>query len=91
MFWGRSLPVAGRTGTLATAYGRFVTPASRCAVGRVVAKTGTLHDVVSLSGVAISVDGRLRLFSILVNARPQRYPILATRQAVDALAAAISC
>ena len=44
---GRGLPVAGRTGTLAD---RMVhTPAA----GRVVAKTGTLNDVVALSGFVL--------------------------------------
>ena len=50
-----ALPVAGQTGTLAT---RFRTSPYSCAAGRVHAKTGTLADVVALSGYAEGIDGR---------------------------------
>ncbi|MBC7287261.1 MAG: D-alanyl-D-alanine carboxypeptidase [Armatimonadetes bacterium] len=56
-----SLPVAGRDGTLAS---RMV----RCsAEGRVWAKTGTMHDVCSLSGYAQTLTGRVLCFSIILN------------------------
>jgi D-alanyl-D-alanine carboxypeptidase/D-alanyl-D-alanine-endopeptidase (penicillin-binding protein 4) len=91
IFWGRSVPTAGRTGPLAASYGRFTSPESRCAIGRVVAKTGTLIDVIALSGVAISTDGRLRIFSIMVNKMSPLVPLQTARTAEDALAAAIAC
>jgi D-alanyl-D-alanine carboxypeptidase/D-alanyl-D-alanine-endopeptidase (penicillin-binding protein 4) len=89
MFDGDALPVAGKSGTLDSRYGRFVTKHARCAQGAVQAKTGTLFDTIGLSGVATATDGSKRLFSILVNDRPQRFSELSTRQAVDGLAATI--
>jgi serine-type D-Ala-D-Ala carboxypeptidase/endopeptidase (penicillin-binding protein 4) len=90
MFASDALPVAGQTGTLATAFGRYVTKHARCAVGDVHAKTGSLFDTVSLSGVAATETGDERLFSILVNDRPRRYSALSTRQALDGLTATIT-
>ncbi len=88
--FGPSLPVAGKTGTLAARNGRYTTKPSRCAAGIVVAKTGTLHDVVALSGIAPGADGQLKVFSIMVNNRNERYSALSTRRAVDALAATVT-
>ena len=62
---------------------------ARCAQGAVKAKTGTLFDTVGLSGIATRTDGSERIFSILVNDRPQRVSTLSTRQAVDGLAATV--
>lgn len=68
----KGLPVAGKTGTLA---GRMVgTPAQ----GRVVAKTGTLDNVVSLSGFVLPAPGTPELaslgeplvFSLILNGPP---------------------
>jgi D-alanyl-D-alanine carboxypeptidase/D-alanyl-D-alanine-endopeptidase (penicillin-binding protein 4) len=85
------LPVAGVSGTLKASNGRFTTAPSRCARGIVRAKTGTLHDVVALAGYTTGRDGRLKVFAILVNSRPERrYSPLATRRAVDALAATVT-
>jgi D-alanyl-D-alanine carboxypeptidase/D-alanyl-D-alanine-endopeptidase (penicillin-binding protein 4) len=82
-----SVPVAGRTGTLTS---RFKRDSTRCAIGLVVAKTGTLYDVVSLSGVAVGNDGRHRAFSILVNNRPSGASLSEARHRVDRLAAALT-
>jgi D-alanyl-D-alanine carboxypeptidase/D-alanyl-D-alanine-endopeptidase (penicillin-binding protein 4) len=90
MFEEDAMPIAGRTGTLDDRYGRFTTKQSRCAQGTVLAKTGTLFDTIGLSGVAGTTTGGERIFSILVNDRPQRYPALSTRQAVDGLTATIT-
>ena len=90
MFEDSALPVSGRTGTLATAYGRYVTKHARCAQGDVRAKTGSLFDTIALSGVATTATGDERLFSILVNDRPQRYSALSTRQALDGLTATVT-
>jgi serine-type D-Ala-D-Ala carboxypeptidase/endopeptidase (penicillin-binding protein 4) len=90
MFEPDAMPVAGLSGTLDDRYGRFVTRQSRCAAGAVKAKTGTLFDTVGLTGVATTIAGGERIFSILVNDRPQRYSALATRQAVDGLTATIN-
>ena len=90
MFRPDALPVAGQTGTLATAYGRYVTKHAVCARGDVQAKTGSLFDTIALSGRAQGASGPERLFSILVNERPQRYSALSTRQALDGLTATIT-
>lgn len=90
MFEDDAMPVSGRTGTLDDRYGRFTTKQARCAAGAVKAKTGTLFDTVGLSGVAATATGGERIFSILVNDRPQRFSTLSTRQAVDGLTATIT-
>ncbi|MDI1289385.1 MAG: D-alanyl-D-alanine carboxypeptidase/D-alanyl-D-alanine-endopeptidase, partial [bacterium] len=90
MFKPSAMPIAGRTGTLNTPYGRYDTRPSRCAAGRVQAKTGTLYDVIALSGVATTVGGRRLLFSMIVNSRPTGYSKLTTRRALDGLAATIT-
>ena len=82
-----SLPVSGETGTLAS---RYRWAPSACAAGEIRAKTGTLFDTVALSGVTRGDDGRLRIFSILVNNRPQSVLTFDTREAVDALAATVN-
>ena len=81
VFASTGMPVAGVSGTLED---RFVTAPTSCAKGIVRAKTGTLDDVVTLSGIAQGKDGRERLFSILVNANTAT---TSARTAVDALAA----
>jgi serine-type D-Ala-D-Ala carboxypeptidase/endopeptidase (penicillin-binding protein 4) len=85
-----ALPVGGRTGTLAPSAARYTTAPSRCAAGKVHAKTGTLFDTIGLSGYAEGADGELRAFSALVNDRPQNYSPLSTRQAVDGLVATVN-
>jgi serine-type D-Ala-D-Ala carboxypeptidase/endopeptidase (penicillin-binding protein 4) len=85
-----ALPTAGRTGTLTPAYGRYAARPSRCAVGRVQAKTGTILSTIALSGIARTVTGGTRIFSIIVNDRPLRFSALDTRHAVDGLAATIT-
>ncbi len=90
MFEPGALPVAGRTGTLITGFGRYVTKQSACARGEVQAKTGSLFDTTALSGVAHTVSGGERIFSVLVNDRPQRYSALSTRQAIDGLTATMT-
>jgi D-alanyl-D-alanine carboxypeptidase/D-alanyl-D-alanine-endopeptidase (penicillin-binding protein 4) len=78
------LPTAGRTGTLAS---RFTTAASKCAVGRVFAKTGTLSDVVSLAGWTTGADGRVKVFAFLVNGKTSSKTLM---QNVDMLAATVT-
>jgi len=85
-----AMPIAGRTGTLATPYGRYDTYPSRCAAGRVQAKTGTLYDAIALSGVSKTVTGRTLLFSMIINSRPSQYEKLTNRRALDGLAATIT-
>lgn len=55
------LPVAGSTGTLST---RMIAPNTR---GIVRAKTGSLINVSSLTGLTVTEDGRVLAFSFLVN------------------------
>ena len=82
-----SLAVAGVSVTLAPDYRRYVTAPTRCAVGLIQAKTGSLRGVVALSGYARGADGRLKVFSFLLNHVPST---LATRRAVDRLATTIT-
>ena len=81
VFAGSGMPTSGVSGTLA---GRYDTAPTMCARGDIRAKTGTLADVVALSGVSTGVDGRHRLFSMLVNGVTSTN---AARDDVDALAA----
>ena len=85
-----SLPIGGRTGTLAPSAARFTTSPSKCAAGQVWAKTGTLFDTIGLSGYTRGADGEIKVFSALVNNRPQGYSPLSTRQAVDGLVATVN-
>ena len=60
----QGLPVAGTSGTLIQ---RFrATPA----VGKVRAKTGSLAEVVGLTGFSTTLDGRSLLFSLVANELP---------------------
>ncbi len=78
------LPIAGRTGTLAS---RFTTASSKCAVGRVFAKTGTLSDVVTLAGWTTGADGRVKVFAFMVNGKASSTTL---QQNVDMLAATVT-
>lgn len=82
-----AMPIAGRTGTLATNYRRYTTAPTRCAVGLVEAKTGTLRGAITLAGFARGADGQIKLFAFLVNGMPST---LTTRRAVDQLAATVT-
>jgi D-alanyl-D-alanine carboxypeptidase/D-alanyl-D-alanine-endopeptidase (penicillin-binding protein 4) len=82
-----SLAIAGRTGTLAPQYLRYVTAPTKCAAGLIEAKTGSLSGVIALSGFARGADGRTKLFSFLLNDVPST---LKTRLAVDRLASTIT-
>jgi D-alanyl-D-alanine carboxypeptidase/D-alanyl-D-alanine-endopeptidase (penicillin-binding protein 4) len=82
-----ALPIAGVSGSLAPDRGRFTTAPSNCAKGRLVAKTGTLRDVVALSGVTTGADGRRQIFSFIVNGPAST---LAVKRAVDGLAATVT-
>jgi D-alanyl-D-alanine carboxypeptidase/D-alanyl-D-alanine-endopeptidase (penicillin-binding protein 4) len=81
------LPVAGRTGTLRASLGRFSSGPARCAAGKVVAKTGSLSDAVTLAGYTRGADGRLKAFAFVVNFVPANRTI---RQRVDLLAATVN-
>ncbi|MBF2065125.1 MAG: D-alanyl-D-alanine carboxypeptidase/D-alanyl-D-alanine-endopeptidase [Calothrix sp. C42_A2020_038] len=70
-----SLPIAGRTGTLRARFRG--TPAE----GIVVAKTGTVGGVVSLSGYISTPNYEPLVFSVIVNQTEQ--PARVLRQAVD--------
>ena len=80
VFTSAGMPVAGVSGTLED---RFRTAPTSCARNRVKAKTGTLSDVVTLTGVAMGGDGRERLFSVMVN---NNTATTSARNAVDLLA-----
>ena len=76
------LPVGGRSGTLAS---RYSTAPTRCAAGKVFAKTGTLHDAIALAGYALGRDGRLRVFAVLDVPRESVFTPNQTRVAVDGI------
>lgn len=59
------MPIAGLTGTL---YERFLSSDAR---GLVRAKTGSLPGVTSLAGTAITADGRMLLFAVMLNDVPE--------------------
>ncbi|MFN8126438.1 MAG: D-alanyl-D-alanine carboxypeptidase/D-alanyl-D-alanine-endopeptidase [Candidatus Nanopelagicales bacterium] len=82
-----AFPLAGVSGTLSS---RFDAKATRCAQGRIMAKTGSLSDTMALSGVASATDGRLRAFSILVNHKPSWSSWNAALYRVDRIATAIT-
>lgn len=90
IYYGGGMPLAGRSGTLSSGTGRYITNPTKCAAGKLRAKTGTLFDTVALSGLATGADGQLKAFSVLVNSRPQRYSPLATRRNVDRMAATVT-
>jgi len=83
------LPVAGEAGaTLGPEWGRFDDPNSKCAVGKVRAKTGTLTGAVALSGLTQTDDGEWRVFSFIENdstAAPNDI-----KDAMDGLAATVN-
>lgn len=81
------LAIAGRTGTLAPDYLRYVTAPTDCAAGRIDAKTGSLTGVIALSGFTTGTDGRVKLFSFLLN---RAEASLRTRRAVDRLASTVT-
>ena len=81
------LPTAGEHGTLRL---RFSTQPSQCVRGELRAKTGGLHDVVSLAGYAPLPDGGYRPFAIIVNDLRSIAAGNAARRAIDAVAASFS-
>lgn len=80
----QAMPTAGLTGTLKY---RFTTTASKCAVGKVWAKTGTLNDVVSLAGFTKGTDGRVKVFAFVVNGKSSTTTL---KQNIDMLAATVN-
>ncbi|MGH8792489.1 MAG: D-alanyl-D-alanine carboxypeptidase/D-alanyl-D-alanine endopeptidase [Stackebrandtia sp.] len=77
------LPVAGYSGTLGDRY----EGENADGVGVVRAKTGTLNKVSSLTGAVVDADGRLLMFSVILNDRGDQY---AAQDAIDAVAVALS-
>jgi len=95
MYAPAAMPRAGRTGTLASRYHRFSAPQTTCARGRVLAKTGTLHDTVSLAGVArgkrgTPADGHAYAFAVLVNNRVSSTSTLTVRKNVARIATTLT-
>ena len=80
----QAIPTAGKTGTLKY---RFTTAQSKCAVGKVWAKTGTLSDVVSLAGFTKGTDGRVKVFAFVVNGKDSTTTL---KQNIDMLAATVN-
>lgn len=78
-----AMPRSGQTGTLRS---RYKATGQRCAVGRVLAKTGTLGDAVALAGVARGADGRDRVFAFIQNGNTATSKV---RSAVDSMATAV--
>jgi D-alanyl-D-alanine carboxypeptidase/D-alanyl-D-alanine-endopeptidase (penicillin-binding protein 4) len=79
-------PLAGATGTLKY---RFNSKTAKCARGKVSAKTGFLTGVGSLAGVARGVDGRVRVFSFILNNQSPKTTSINVRNALDDMAATV--
>ncbi|MFJ3234608.1 D-alanyl-D-alanine carboxypeptidase/D-alanyl-D-alanine-endopeptidase [Streptomyces sp. NPDC086787] len=85
----KGLPVSGDAGgTLSPAYGRFDGEHSKCAVGKVHAKTGTLTGAIALSGLTQGKDGKWKVFSFIENGATADQN--ATKDAMDDLAATVN-
>ncbi|MFF7265881.1 D-alanyl-D-alanine carboxypeptidase/D-alanyl-D-alanine-endopeptidase [Streptomyces sp. NPDC008159] len=83
------LPVAGEAGsTLGPEWGRFDDANSKCAVGKVHAKTGTLTGAIALSGLTQGKDGRWKVFSFVENDSTAGGS--AIKDAMDGLAATVN-
>jgi D-alanyl-D-alanine carboxypeptidase/D-alanyl-D-alanine-endopeptidase (penicillin-binding protein 4) len=77
------LPVAGRTGTLAT---RYRSPTTRAGAGVVHAKSGRLLGVNSLAGVVRTRDGRQLVFAL----RSPTAGLAVGEEAMDGVATALA-
>lgn len=83
------LPVAGEAGsTLGPEWGRFDDANSKCAVGKVRAKTGTLTGAIALSGLTQGKDGKWKVFSFVENGSTA--DANAIKDAMDGLAATVN-
>ncbi|MFD5424387.1 D-alanyl-D-alanine carboxypeptidase/D-alanyl-D-alanine-endopeptidase [Streptomyces sp. NPDC127084] len=83
------LPVSGEAGsTLGPEFGRFDGENSKCAVGKVHAKTGTLTGAIALSGLTRGKDGEWKVFSFVENGATAEQN--ATKDAMDDLAATVN-
>lgn len=82
------LPVAGVSGTLSKAEGRFQTPQAKPGVGWVRAKTGSVDFTYALAGYVPDVDGRLLVFALNSNGVFSSGPS-PSRPAQDAFAATL--
>ncbi|MEU1409261.1 D-alanyl-D-alanine carboxypeptidase/D-alanyl-D-alanine-endopeptidase, partial [Streptomyces sp. NPDC005728] len=83
------LPVSGEAGsTLGPEYGRFDDAHSKCAVGKVHAKTGTLTGAIALSGLTQGKDGKWKVFSFVENGATVEPN--AIKDAMDDLAATVN-
>ena len=74
IFADNALPISGRSGTLASRYGRFTTKHSRCARGDVHAKTGSLFD--TIGAVGDGGDRDRRGADLLDPGQPSAAPVL---------------
>ncbi len=74
------LATAGTEGTLT---GRFKFGRTACAKGLVEGKTGSLRDVISLTGYAHNANGGLAAFSVIVNKIPRRSMQTSVRNSID--------
>ncbi|MFF5184203.1 D-alanyl-D-alanine carboxypeptidase/D-alanyl-D-alanine-endopeptidase [Streptomyces sp. NPDC000345] len=83
------LPVSGEAGsTLGPEWGRFDDVNSRCAVGKVHAKTGTLTGAIALSGLTQGKDGKWKVFSFIENGSTAAPNDI--KDAMDGLAATVN-
>ncbi|MDX3458814.1 D-alanyl-D-alanine carboxypeptidase/D-alanyl-D-alanine-endopeptidase [Streptomyces sp. ME02-8801-2C] len=83
------LPVSGEAGsTLGPEWGRFDDANSKCAVGKVQAKTGTLTGAIALSGLTVGKDGKWKVFSFIENGSTANSADI--KDAMDGLAATVN-
>lgn len=85
------LPVAGVSGTLSTAEGRFLSPGSIAGRGWVRAKTGSINSTYGLAGYVQDVDGRMLVFTLFSNGvtSPSADKMTGTRAVQDQFATAL--
>lgn len=80
------MPVAGRSGSLRPARGRFTTAPSSCAKGRLTGKVGHLTGSEALAGWTLANGRPYRYYAFIVTGKPAGTPV---KRAVDGLAATV--
>lgn len=84
---GPGLPTAGTNGTLQN---RYKTHPTNCAKTKTRAKTGTLHDTITLAGYTKPTPKTTKIFTILTNKKPTKTNPATARNNIDKLVATIN-
>jgi D-alanyl-D-alanine carboxypeptidase/D-alanyl-D-alanine-endopeptidase (penicillin-binding protein 4) len=84
-----TLPIAGKTGSLRPARGRFTTSPNKCAAGKATGKTGHLTGSVALAGELTGPHGRSYTYAIVINGTSANDTV--KRQLDNLVATAVGC